>query len=133
MNEDQRIDLIRDALMEGSASPEVLEAFSRLVDDAALQYRRAANFCRLYYSATQNLRKRVEGAELVACYHCGEPYRNWPYDIHVSDEVWAKISPTGDGGGLLCASCLCTAIAVSIGSEEVRATIYAVSPEDREE
>lgn len=43
------------------------------------------------------------------CWDCGRSYGNehgFP-DLIVSDDVWAKISPTGHEGGLLCPSCIC--------------------------
>ncbi len=43
------------------------------------------------------------------CYDCGRAYGNeygFP-DLIVPDELWERISPTGDRGGLLCPSCIC--------------------------
>lgn len=43
------------------------------------------------------------------CYDCDKPYgdeHGFP-DLVVTPEVWAKISPTGDEGGLLCPNCMC--------------------------
>lgn len=45
----------------------------------------------------------------VACYDCGRPYgdeHGFP-DLVLPDEVWKRISPKEDGGGLLCPSCIC--------------------------
>lgn len=42
------------------------------------------------------------------CHDCGRPYgdeHGFP-DLVVSHDAWAKISPTGDEGGLLCPSCM---------------------------
>lgn len=44
-----------------------------------------------------------------ACYDCGRRYGDeygFP-DLVVPNDVWAKISPRGDEGGLLCPSCMC--------------------------
>ncbi len=44
-----------------------------------------------------------------ACFDCGRRYGDafgFP-DLVVAPEVWARISPTGDDGGLLCPSCIC--------------------------
>lgn len=27
-------------------------------------------------------------------------------DVHVDDQLWARISPTGDSGGILCITCM---------------------------
>lgn len=46
---------------------------------------------------------------MAACHDCARPYgdeHGFP-DLLVPDPVWALISPTGDGGGLLCPSCIC--------------------------
>lgn len=43
------------------------------------------------------------------CYDCGRPYgdeHGFP-DLVIPNEAWTRISPTGDGGGLLCPSCIC--------------------------
>lgn len=44
------------------------------------------------------------------CYDCGR-VNGSPYfpDLVVPHEIWNRISPTGDEGGLLCPSCLCAA------------------------
>ena len=45
----------------------------------------------------------------AVCHDCGRFYGNkegFP-DLVVSDELWARISPSGDEGGLLCPSCMC--------------------------
>jgi hypothetical protein len=44
-----------------------------------------------------------------ACYDCGRHYGDeygFP-DLVLPNDVWAKISPRGDEGGLLCPSCIC--------------------------
>ena len=46
------------------------------------------------------------------CYDCGEPY--W-MDAAVPNDVWARISPTGDEGGILCLRCIdrrCAALGI---------------------
>ena len=41
------------------------------------------------------------------CYDCRRIYGEPGFeDLVVSDDIWSKISPTGDEGGLLCPSCL---------------------------
>ena len=43
------------------------------------------------------------------CYDCGRQYGNehgFP-DLLIPDWAWEKISPTKNGGGLLCPSCIC--------------------------
>lgn len=51
------------------------------------------------------MNRRLQGC----CHDCGRKYGDeygFP-DLVVPHEVWKKISPTGDEGGLLCPSCLC--------------------------
>ena len=46
---------------------------------------------------------------MAKCYDCARPYgdeHGFP-DFIVSNDVWRRISPTGDDGGLLCPSCIC--------------------------
>jgi hypothetical protein len=48
-------------------------------------------------------------ATFGACYDCGRCYGDeygFP-DLVLPNDVWAKISPRGDEGGLLCPSCIC--------------------------
>lgn len=46
----------------------------------------------------------IKGAR---CYGCGLPYDDDGFcDVVVPNDVWAKISPTGDEGGLLCPTCI---------------------------
>lgn len=43
------------------------------------------------------------------CFHCSRPYgdkHGFP-DLLVPNEVWEKISPKKNEGGLLCPSCIC--------------------------
>ena len=49
------------------------------------------------------------GTTVAGCHDCGRPYgdkHGFP-DLVVSFDVWKRISPTGDEGGLLCPSCIC--------------------------
>jgi len=42
------------------------------------------------------------------CHDCDRPYGDqygFP-DLVLPDDIWAKISPTGDEGGMLCPSCI---------------------------
>ena len=46
---------------------------------------------------------------MAACEDCERPYgdeHGFP-DLVVPHEVWERISPTRDSGGLLCPSCIC--------------------------
>jgi len=46
---------------------------------------------------------------MAGCYDCKRPYGNehgFP-DMIIPDYIWEKISPSGDGSGLLCPSCIC--------------------------
>lgn len=43
----------------------------------------------------------------LCCHDCGLPYGSKGYaDFVVPDDVWKRISPAGDGGGILCANCM---------------------------
>ena len=47
---------------------------------------------------------------MSVCHDCGRPYGDeygFP-DLIIPNEAWRKISPTGDSGGLLCPSCICS-------------------------
>ena len=58
----------------------------------------------------------------ACCMDCGRKYGDefgFP-DLVVPHDIWAKISPTGDSGGLLCPSCMCRR-AHDAGLENVRA------------
>ena len=62
--------------------------------------------------------RRLKGC----CLDCGRKYGDeygFP-DLVVPHDVWAKISPTGDSGGLLCPSCMCRR-AADAGLSEVPA------------
>lgn len=45
----------------------------------------------------------------VGCFDCGRPYgdANGFPDLIVPNDVWRRISPTFNDGGLLCPSCIC--------------------------
>lgn len=46
--------------------------------------------------------------EKAKCADCGRPYADPGFpDFIIPNEAWRRISPTGDGGGLLCPSCIC--------------------------
>lgn len=41
------------------------------------------------------------------CYDCGLPYNDPGFaDLVVPHDVWARMTPTGHGGGLLCPTCM---------------------------
>ena len=45
------------------------------------------------------------------CYDCGLDYGDDGFhDLIVSNDVWRRISPTKDNGGLLCPTCLIRAL-----------------------
>lgn len=51
---------------------------------------------------------------MTGCYECGLPYSSAGWiDAVVADEVWLKISPTGDEGGLLCITCMARRLVIS--------------------
>lgn len=46
---------------------------------------------------------------MAACNDCGRPYgdeHGFP-DLVIPHDIWKRISPSGDEGGLLCPSCIC--------------------------
>lgn len=46
---------------------------------------------------------------MSGCFDCQRPYgheHGFP-DLIIPAWIWAKISPTGDDGGLLCPACIC--------------------------
>jgi hypothetical protein len=54
-----------------------------------------------------NLLAALRSAPGARCYDCGLPYDDDGFcDVVVPHDVWAKISPTGDEGGLLCPTCI---------------------------
>lgn len=58
----------------------------------------------------------------VCCYDCGLPYQDPGFaDLVVAHEVWDKISPTSNEGGLLCPTCMVRA-AHKAGLREVYAS-----------
>jgi hypothetical protein len=72
---------------------------------------------------------------VTGCYDCGRPYgdeHGFP-DLIVPLEVWNRISPTGNSGGLLCPSCICKRL-YDAGIRRVEAAfmsgpIISVSPQ----
>lgn len=59
-----------------------------------------------------------------ACYDCRLPYKSFPCDMNVTDEVWKQISPTKrDGGGLLCPMCICERLMTLDGATYVKAEV----------
>lgn len=43
----------------------------------------------------------------LGCHDCGLPYSDPAFvDFVVEDDLWRRISPTGDEGGLLCVNCI---------------------------
>lgn len=49
----------------------------------------------------------------ASCHDCGIEYGSAGFpDLVIPHDVWNKISPTGDEGGLLCPSCICRALEV---------------------
>lgn len=62
----------------------------------------------------------AQAGEGLRC-RCGRPYSKGP-DLVVPDDVWAKISPTGDEGGVLCPNCIHDAlVAAGFGDGSVSA------------
>ncbi len=49
---------------------------------------------------------------MAECADCKLPYGDPGFaDLVVDHDVWKKISPSGDGNGLLCPTCICRAAA----------------------
>lgn len=49
----------------------------------------------------------------VSCYDCGLPYKSDRYfDFVVPNDVWQRISPTHNEGGILCIGCAALRCAV---------------------
>lgn len=56
------------------------------------------------------------------CYDCKLPYGDPGFaDLVVAHHVWARLSPSGDGNGMLCPTCMCRR-AEAAGLENVPAT-----------
>ncbi|KKL52633.1 hypothetical protein LCGC14_2283520 [marine sediment metagenome] len=50
----------------------------------------------------------------ISCADCGRPYGDPGFpDLVIPNSVWRRISPTGDGGGLLCPSCICSRLEIA--------------------
>jgi hypothetical protein len=69
---------------------------------------------------------RYPRGDAAACASCGMPYCDFPCDMIIPDEEWRLISPTGDGGGLLCPNCICRLLADN-GATCVKATGEGIS------
>ena len=68
------------------------------------------------------------------CADCGRPYgsENGFPDLVIENKAWRKISPTGDGGGLLCPSCICKRLAergIGTTGAFMSGPVKTVSPE----
>lgn len=66
------------------------------------------------------------GEPAVGCFDCGREYGNehgFP-DLIIPNEIWRRISPTGDNGGLLCPSCIVKRVA-AIGCSNVPAAFMS--------
>ena len=45
---------------------------------------------------------------MTSCYDCELPYDDkWPGDFVIQHKLWPLISPTHNGGGILCPNCMC--------------------------
>jgi len=53
----------------------------------------------------------VPASRFSSCRGCGRPYSDPGFpDLIVPDDVWERISPSGDSGGLLCPACIIAVI-----------------------
>lgn len=62
----------------------------------------------------------------IGCYDCGRQYGDgygFP-DLLVPNDIWRRISPTGDEGGLLCPSCIVKRVA-AIGCYSIPAAFMS--------
>lgn len=68
----------------------------------------------------------MEETKTASCYDCDRPYghRHGFPDLVVSNEVWQRISPTGDEGGLLCPSCICKRLH-DVGMSNIEAAFFS--------
>lgn len=58
------------------------------------------------------------------CYDCNLPYKDFPCDMLIQDDLWELINPTEhQGGGLLCPNCICARLIKLPGMTCVRACI----------
>ena len=64
----------------------------------------------------------------LMCHDCGAVYsgERW-IETNVPNDIWAKISPTGDEGGLLCIMCI-SACCIKAGLEDVPVILCGTSP-----
>ena len=46
---------------------------------------------------------------VLVCYDCHLPYKNFPLDALVHNDIWELIRPKGseEDGGILCPNCIC--------------------------
>jgi len=52
------------------------------------------------------VRETKEPNQPLACYDCGLPYKDKAFvDIYIPSDIWNKISPKPNGGGVLCFNC----------------------------
>ena len=59
-------------------------------------------------------RKERRVKMIVDCYDCGEPYGSPRFqDLIIPLDIWERISPTSDEGGLLCPNCICARLSAA--------------------
>ena len=71
------------------------------------------------------------GYELTGCCaDCGLPYEEHGIDIHLKDEHWDMVSPSGDteGNGLLCGTCIARRVSTLPGAIVIKAHIDFYEP-----
>lgn len=57
------------------------------------------------------------------CFDCLMPYKEFPCDMVIQNDLWEVISPSYDyGAGLLCPNCICKRI-MSLGVTRVLVTV----------
>lgn len=44
--------------------------------------------------------------EVAGCFDCGCPYGDF-HDLFIPNDAWRRISPDGEGNGVLCPTCIC--------------------------
>jgi hypothetical protein len=67
------------------------------------------------------------------CYDCRLPYREFPLDALVHNDVWELIRPKGfeGDGGLLCPNCICkrlrklgaTVVFIRVAKQEIKSDL----------
>lgn len=81
------------------------------------------------HGAAARRARHMESPSVAACYDCGRPYEDSGFpDLVIPNDTWAAISPTGDGGGLLCPSCICERL-VKHGFKEIH-VLYTEQPKE---